>query len=114
MTNHLQRIQAVEKEVSRLGGTTAVKEELTKLRSEMKKLYVSSAICSRMKLEWKLNRIHTSDLSPGRRPRREPRLASPRLGYRAGSSAKRQERFVPHLFHLVLSIEMLNRLFECS
>ena len=39
MTNHLQRIQAVEKEVVRLNGATAVKEEVTKLRSEMKKLY---------------------------------------------------------------------------
>lgn len=48
MTNHLQRIQAVEKEVSRLSGATAVKEEVTKLRSEMKKLYVSAAlICYR-------------------------------------------------------------------
>jgi hypothetical protein len=114
MTNHLQRIQAVEKEVSRLGGTTAVKEELTKLRSEMKKLYVGSAICSRKKVEWKLNRIDVSNFSLGRRPCREPRLASTRLGYRAGPSAKRQEWFVPQQFHLVQAIELLNRSFKCS
>jgi hypothetical protein len=36
MTGHLQRIQAVEKEVARLNGATALKEEVTKLRSEMK------------------------------------------------------------------------------
>jgi hypothetical protein len=41
MTGHLQRIQAVEKEVARLNGATALKEEVTKLRSEMKKLHVS-------------------------------------------------------------------------
>lgn len=42
MTNHLQRIQSVEKEVARLGGSTAVKEDVTRLRNELKKVYVST------------------------------------------------------------------------
>jgi hypothetical protein len=41
MANHLQRIEAVEKELKRLSSTSAVKEDVTKLRTEMKQVYVS-------------------------------------------------------------------------
>lgn len=41
MSNHLQRIEAVEKELKRLSSTSAVKEDVTKLRAEMKQVYVS-------------------------------------------------------------------------
>jgi hypothetical protein len=47
MTNHLKRIEAVEKELRRLGSTSAVKEDVTKLRAEMKQVYVSSRISLR-------------------------------------------------------------------
>ncbi|KAJ9116870.1 hypothetical protein QFC22_004527 [Naganishia vaughanmartiniae] len=39
MSNHLQRIEAVEKELKRLSSTSAVKEDVTKLRGEMKQVY---------------------------------------------------------------------------
>ncbi|KAJ9113862.1 hypothetical protein QFC19_000055 [Naganishia cerealis] len=39
MSNHLQRIEAVEKELKRLSSTSAVKEDVTKLRAEMKQVY---------------------------------------------------------------------------
>ncbi|KAJ9101875.1 hypothetical protein QFC21_003215 [Naganishia friedmannii] len=39
MSNHLQRIDAVEKELKRLSSTSAVKEDVTKLRAEMKQVY---------------------------------------------------------------------------
>ncbi|GHJ86501.1 hypothetical protein NliqN6_2903 [Naganishia liquefaciens] len=39
MANHLQRIEAVEKELKRLSSTSAVKEDVTKLRAEMKQVY---------------------------------------------------------------------------
>ena len=44
MTNHLQRIEAVEKELKRLSSTSAVKEDVTKLRAEMKQVYVSLGV----------------------------------------------------------------------
>lgn len=44
MSNHLQRIEAVEKELKRLSSTSAVKEDVTKLRAEMKQVYVSPCL----------------------------------------------------------------------
>lgn len=41
MSTHLRRIESVEKELRRLEGQGAVKEDVTKLRGEMKKIYVS-------------------------------------------------------------------------
>ena len=38
---HVRRIEAVEKDLKALAATTADKEELGRLRSETKKLYVS-------------------------------------------------------------------------
>ena len=46
MANHLQRIEAVEKELKRLSSTSAVKEDVTKLRAEMKQVYVSLCVSS--------------------------------------------------------------------
>lgn len=43
MSTHLQRISAVEKELKRLAATSAVKEDVTKLRAEMKQVYVRPA-----------------------------------------------------------------------
>lgn len=39
MTGHLKRIEAVEKEVARLEKVAAVKEDVSRLRGEMKKLH---------------------------------------------------------------------------
>lgn len=41
---HVRRIESVEKDLKALAATTADKEELTRLRSEVKKLYVSSPL----------------------------------------------------------------------
>lgn len=46
MSNHLRRIESVERELKRLEGQGAVKEDVTKLRGEMKKIYVSSGKCA--------------------------------------------------------------------
>lgn len=44
MTSHLDRLQAVEKELGALKNGQAGKEDVQKVRGEMKKVYVSRAL----------------------------------------------------------------------
>lgn len=44
ITSHLDRLQTVEKELATLKANNALKEDVTKVRGEMKKVYVSHPI----------------------------------------------------------------------
>jgi hypothetical protein len=44
MSNHLRRIEAVEKDLKSLASSSSKKEDVHKLREEMKKVYVSAMI----------------------------------------------------------------------
>jgi len=41
ITSHLKRLETVEKDLAALKSSSAVKEDVGKVRAEMKKLYVS-------------------------------------------------------------------------